>query len=313
MIQARHIKLIAFHSTRFSVRGGVGLVFMLLALTFGLLTAHVMLTPVEQQTRKLAMQSPGDNSELIGQVVGGLVERATPTVQWVLGSDRIERIGDIDTQTRALQDMDRWTDFLLHENPALLSAIMLVLMWGWPFIISCGAFDLFSGDIANRGLRYQLLRTDRGSIFVGRCVGMLLTFTMVLGLLMSTVVLYMGLKVQIYSWGQLVGWGAYGLLAMLVLTLPYMALCAWVSASVASSFGSLTIGMLLIGGVPLLAVLGRSTHDVAGNLIFALPWGFQHYLFHHSGLTSSLAIAGCLGFTALFFFLGYRRFVTRDL
>lgn len=314
MLDVRHVQLIAFHSTRYSVRGGIGLVFLVLAMTLGLLTAHLVLTPVEQAAHKVAVQTAGSSAAAMEQVVDEFVVRGTPTLQsWFLGADRIKSSGDIQAESAALRDLDRWTEFLLMDNPALLSAIMLLLLWGWPFIIACGAFDLFSGDIANRGLRYQLLRTDRGSIFLGRFAGMALTFTFVLGLLMSTVVLYIGLRVQIYSWSELAYWGAYGLFAMLVMSMPYMALCAWVSASIASSFGSLTVAMLVIGGVPLLGVLGDSIHDIAGNVLYALPWGFQHYLFHHDATIATLAAAGCMGFALLFCFLGYRRFVTRDL
>ena len=53
----RHTILIAKYSARYSVRGGIGLVFLLLSLTFGLLVAHTMLQPVEMGAIEIAKHS----------------------------------------------------------------------------------------------------------------------------------------------------------------------------------------------------------------------------------------------------------------
>jgi ABC-type transport system involved in multi-copper enzyme maturation permease subunit len=205
-------------------------------------------------------------------------------------------------------------DFLLLKRPAMLSAIFLILMWGWPFIVACGTFDLYAGDIASRQLRYQLLRADRGSIFVGRLLGTLVTFICVLLLIGTIVPLYMGFKLPVYSWGSLCGWSLYGTVAMIVMSLPYIALCAWISAAVGSAFGSLTIASVVIGGVPLIVTLGGGlTPEFARWLKYALPWGYQTRLFHHEPLQVAAAAAGCVAMTALFLWLGYRKFTRRDL
>jgi ABC-type transport system involved in multi-copper enzyme maturation permease subunit len=307
-VNGRHILLIAKYSARYSVRGGIGLVFLLLSLTFGLMVAHMMLQPVEIGANEIAKHSrSGDKQEATQEALDIITRQAKPVVAWMLKPSSAE------PDRAADRAADEWTDFLLDERPSLLSAIFLILLFGWPLVVAFGAFDLYSGDIGSRQLRYQLLRVDRGSIYFGRLLGMLVTFVLVLLLLGTTVTAYMGLKLSYYSWPALLGWGAYGTVALVVVSVPYIALCAWVSTAFGSSFASLTIASLVIGGVPLFAMLGRVTHEYASYANYALPWGFQMRLFHHEPAQVALAVGGCALQTALFTWLGYRKFTRRDL
>ena len=314
-IQGQHVRLIARYSTKYSIRGGVGLIFTLLALLFGLIVANAMISPIEFLQASLEREADGslEPDEVQKQVLDGVAEAARPVVGWVLGSSKIADISDPTAKQEAETAMEAWIGYLLDDHPALLSAIMLVLMWGWPFIVACGAFDMFSGDIASRGLRYQLLRADRGSIFFGRLIGMFATFVIVLALLMGTVTLYMGFKLPYYQWGALLSWAVYGLAAMVTMSLPYLALCSWLSASFGSSMGSLALGSAFIGGVPLLTLIGSRIYEPAENFIYLLPWGIQHHLFNPGFGNVMGTVVGCLAYTALFLFLGYRKFTTRDL
>jgi hypothetical protein len=123
----------------------------------------------------------------------------------------------------------------------------------------------------------------------------------------------MGFKLPVYGWGSLCGWSLYGTVAMIVVSLPYIALCAWISAAVGSSFGSLTIASVVIGGVPLLATIGGLTNEAARYVMFVLPGGYQTRLFHPEPLQVAVAAAGCVAMTGLFLWLGYRKFARRDL
>ena len=308
-MNVRHVRLIASYSARYSVRGGIGLVFLLLSLTFGLIVAHSMLQPVEIAAAEFSKRARNaDQQEARERALEVITEQAHPIVAWMLtpGGSAAP-----DAATKAAAD--DWADYLLQDRPALLSAIFLILLFGWPFVLAFGAFDLFAGDIGSRQLRYQLLRADRSSIFFGRLLGLLITFVCVLLLLGVTVTAYMGLKLSVYSWPALLGWSAYGTLALVVVSLPYVALCAWLSVSFGSSFASLTFASLVIGGVPLFAMLGRSQWEPAGYLSYVLPWGFQTRLFHHEPLQVALAVGGCALQTALFTWLGHRKFTRRDL
>ncbi|MFT4515222.1 MAG: hypothetical protein ACI89X_000122 [Planctomycetota bacterium] len=310
-MDTRQTWLITRYCSRYSVRGGVGLVFLLLSLTFGLMVAHITLQPVEMISKQVQeLMVDKDPDEITEVVLDRLVEQATPAVAWVLSK---RDTGDDDVDRAESKSADEWASYLLRDRPAMLSAIFLILMFGWPLIVAFGAFDLYAGDISSRQLRYQLLRADRASIFFGRLFGTLVTFTLVLILLGATVSLYMAAKLPLYEFGELMSWTVYGVCALFIVTLPYVALCSWISASIGGSFASLSIVVLIIGGVPLIAMFGRMQAESAGYINYLLPWGFQTRLFHHEPSQVALAVGGCAVQTVFFGWLGYRKFMRRDL
>ena len=321
----RRILLIASHAARFSVRGGVGLVFLLLSISFGLLVAHNLMRPVEQMTRNEIERSLDTPPEVIqARVLKSLTTRAKPVVEWMLSSDDSELAADDeegearDTRRARRQPSTDlaardWTKYLLLDRPGMLSAIFLILLLGWPLVASLGAFDLYAGDIGSRQLRYQLLRADRSSIYFGRLLGSVLTFVVVLVLLGATITIYMAVKLPVYGVGPLLAWGAYGTAALLCVSLPYVALSAWISASVSSGMVSLTLTSLVIGGVPLLAMLARLSHPAGDYLQYLLPWGFQTRLLHHETWQVLAALGGLAVQATLFTWLGHRAFTRRDL
>jgi hypothetical protein len=305
-VNTRQTLLLASYSCRTSVRGGIGLVFLLLSLTFGLVVAGLMLRPVESYAR-YRDRSGADRPEITAEVLSDLTEHARPAVAWAVSS-RSKGVDPVHDR-RA----EEWADYLLQDRPGILSAIYLILLFGWPLIVSFGAFDLYAGDIGSRQLRYQLLRADRSSIFFGRLLGSVLTFVVVLLVLGIAITLYIQFKLPVYGWWRLLGWSTYCTLALLWLSLPYIALCAWISAACGSSFLSLTLVSLVIGGVPLFAMVAGAMHEAGGYVTYLLPWGFQTRLLHHDPWQAALAAVACLLQAALFTWLAHRTFTTRDL
>jgi len=182
-----------------------------------------------------------------------------------------------------------------------------------PFAISFLAFNQVSGDIQTHGLRYLLLRTERGNIYFGRFLGTALFSTAVMAVLIATITLYLGLRVRIYPAAALVAWGMRGFLALAMLMLPYIAVCSIVSASVDSPFLALVLAKLTIGGVLLFAVVGGMKWESLRLVKYALPWGWQNHLLHPDPSHWLVAGLACLLYTAVFLSLGYARFETRDL
>jgi hypothetical protein len=318
----RHVLQIAGYASRTSVRGGIGLVFLLLSLTLGLTIAHYMLLPVEQAARRAVnpalYQTEEGRRDAELRAIEEMTKPAKRVVAWMLStktaSDEPEpRKGRRPSGDDADVEAERSAEFLLEERPALLSGIFLLLLFSWPLVVSFGAFDLYASDIASRQLRYQLLRADRSSIYFGRLLGLCTMLVVVLTALGLTVTLYLGLKLGTYPWGEMLAWTAQGTLMLIVLSLPYVALCGWISASVGGSFTSLTLSSVVIGGVPLLATTLSMWLDAARYLNWLLPWGFQSRLLHHDPLQIGLAVFGCLLQTAVFVWLGHRTFLRRDL
>ena len=327
-LNIRHMRLISLYWSRYAVRGGAGLVYLLVALTFGLFVAHILITPVEQlmvrQKRQMGQTDPLAIKQMIIHV-------GRPVIQFVTGQKTMREIlqdsaaapsapmMNSDNTSMAGQgqeddpDFDPWTEFLIAKRPALLSAIFLVLVFGMPFTISFLAFNQISGDVQSFGLRYLLLRTDRSNIYFGRFLGTVIFSTAVVAIIVATITFYLGVRTRIYPAGALAGWAVCGFLALSILMVPYIAVCSLISASVDSPFLSLVLAKVVIAGVLFLAVLGRFVWEPAKYIQYALPWGWQCHLLHPNLVHWGGAVAACLAYTAVFLMLGYYRFVKRDL
>jgi ABC-type transport system involved in multi-copper enzyme maturation permease subunit len=315
----RHLRLISLYAVQHAVRGGSGLVFLLVTLLFGLVAAQIILSPVEM----MMVQAAKDGHEMDREeALASIVEFGRPVVRWAIGGElQTEEpkaplnAGTVPGRPAVATEspIERWTTFLVADRPALLSAILLILIFGMPLAVPLVAFNQVSGDVQSRGLRYLLVRTERANIFFGRFLGTAIFTIAVTAFLVATITLYLGLRIQIYPGGVLAAWGLRGVLVLAVLVLPYIALCSWVSASIDSPFLSLLTTSLVIGAVPLFAWIASMKWEPAGVLKYLLPSGLQDHLLHPD-LTHSLGtVLACLGYTAVFLFLGYRRFETRDL
>ena len=306
-INARHLRLISAYSLKHAVRGGAGLVYLLLALSFGLTVANAIISPVEVSINDL--QRTGAEVDT-AQVVGELLEIARPAVVWAVGEPDTE---DEAAQRRRDERAEAWADYLLDERPAILSAIFVILVFGMPFVIPLGSFDQTSGDIGNRGLRYLLLRTERPNIYLGRALGTAVFAILVQAFMILVIAVYLGAKVKICPLADLAMWSLYGFLALSVLSLPYVALCAWISASTSSGMVSLIVSNLVIGGVLFAAYIGATYYEGIRYVAWVLPWGIQRELLAPSFVRVATATAMCLGYTVVFLFLGHRTICTRDL
>jgi hypothetical protein len=293
-VNARQLRLICWHDLRHALRSGSGLVYLLLALFFGLIVANAVITPFE-----LALSQSGQaNPALLEQ---GLVNLARPVVEWAIGG------GDVDADTRV------WVQYLLQDRPALLSAIFFILLFGTPLLIPFGGFNQTSGDIGNRGLRYLLLRTERANIYYGRLISTMVLAVSVQILVIVIIAAYLSVKVQIYDGIAITAWSLQGLFALSVLSLPYIAVCAWISASNDSPMTSLVVSNAVIGGVLLAAFLVELRWDYGHWIAWLLPWGVQKQLFNPEMSTVLLAAGACLLYTVVFAWLGARKFDARDL
>ena len=314
-----HVRLISQYWTRFAVRSGSGLVYLMIVLTFGLSVAHMLISPVEllmvQQERDMGHRDPNAVQEMI-------MSLGKPVVKFVLGTKSLGQVAKETSQEPMMMPMvakedtseaGQWAAFLLKDRPALLSAIFLILVFGLPFAISFLAFNQVSGDVQSRGLRYLLLRTERCNIYFGRFLGTVVFSTAVIAFLILTIVLYLGLKTGLYPAWDLLIWSVQGFYALSILMLPYIAVCAMISACVTSPFLSLILAKLVIAGTLLFAAIGSFVWEPLKYIKYLLPWGWQNHLLHPSVMHWGGAGLACLAYTAVFLMLGYRRFEKRDL
>lgn len=298
-----HVGIIATYGVRFALRSGSGLVFLLVVLVAGLGVAATFISPVEAYLNTPQAKQTGESRQALtkklleNENIRTMLEGA---VGWVTGADK--------AQSR----------YLIRGEPALLSAVFLILLLLYPAVICFGAFNQTAGDIGSRGLRYVLLRTERENVFLGRFAGAVAFDTVCTALLFVLIALYVEFKVGIYSGGSIWLWSGEGFLALLFLSLPYTALCAWISSLLDSAFASLSICLLvalfpvgLLWGL-ILVIRSWGTHNPVW-LLKLLPWGWKYDLLSHDVVTRLIAFGLMLAFTALFLVLGLITFRRRDL
>lgn len=301
-----HVKLIAAQSVRNGIRGGAGLVAIFMTLIVGLICAYIAMLPLEignaaKKTRQYQQMSAEERAIVDQQIElskGESVRAATKkVVEWGLDFD------------------DDALDYVTKDHPVIITLFMILLFVCTPALICLAGFNQTSSDIDSKGLRFLLIRTERTNIFIGRFLGTYLYTAVVFLLLFAILGLYMLAKVDVHGKGEMAWWLFQGYLRVLILGLPYMAVCSWVSCMLESAFGSLAISLLLVYFIP--ALIGIA--GMAGNLGWLhwaqliTPWGWKWWLLGPVGPKFIGALVGMVGFTAAFLFLGNRYFGKRDL
>ncbi len=302
MIRKPHLQLIAGHSVRHGIRGGAGLISIFMTLITGLILAYVVIAPLEafdQQKSHFADRyaelSPEQNQQLTEELNKSVIKTARKAIDWATDPS--------EAQLKNLTD----------DHPAIVSAFLILLMLFTPFLICLGGFNQTSSDIDSKGLRFLLIRTERPNIFFGRFIGTYLFTAVVFAILFVILMLYMAIKVHIHAPGEMVLWLLGGYLRIMIFALPYMALCAWISCSIESGFGSMIISMMIAYLIPGFIGFGSSISSSVHYGQYLTPWGYKYWLFQPMGLQFFAGILVMLGFTVLLLFVGSRHFAKRDL
>ena len=159
----------------------------------------------------------------------------------------------------------------------------------------------------------MLLRTERDNIFFGRFVSTVLFTLIVNAFAIATITLYVGLKLKIYGGWELTAWAMHGYVALSLQALPYIALCAWISAMNEGGMLSMVVCSFAIGGVVLFAFLAAKLWGPAHYIDWLLPWNAHNDLIHHNFKHVLRGGLICVAYTAAYLFLGQRYFSKRDL
>lgn len=298
MLRPPHLNLIAKHSARHSLRGGAGLIAILATLVIGLVLASIVLSPLDRVNQELARHSEIDAAtakEVKAQAEADVIKLAGKTLGWVM---------DVSPEQAS---------YLTSDKPAMVSAVLVLLMIFAPLFACLAGFNQTSGDIGSKGLRYLLIRTERSNIFLGRFIGTAILMAVVYAALFVILGLYIGLKVHVHPTGAMMAWLAGGYLRILVFSLPYIALCAWISSSIDTPFGALVLAILFAYVLPILVLIGRASADGAKYVDYIVPWGYKWWLFSESPAMVAAGTAVMLAFTGALVWVGHWRFTKRDL
>jgi hypothetical protein len=300
-----HVWLNLRLSLRQTLRGAAGPGFVLGYVASGLV---VVLVVVE-----LAGAAERLNGKLTGDgrpraVPGALIESGT---RWVLRTvlhEEPARPGDPEPSSAA------WSRHLVSEHAPLTSFTWLVFSALAALAAASTSFNQISRDAAQRGFRFLLVRTARRDIYAGRFLAAALLAAGASVTLVAVAAVALGLAQPGLAWGPHVAWSAWAALALVLTTLPYVALGLWFSTLFDAGLVVLALVHGLVIGLPILALVASAqVWKPLVDLVHVIPAAVQFWLFHPSPWAAAGAAAACLGYTAVYYWLGLRRFQTRDL
>lgn len=284
--------MVATYTVRHRLRSRTLLVSLLLLGFTAVAVVDGIVAPVEALEER-SLPAPRGDDALVADVAAS--PHLVGLVTWVTRADTAQ-IGH-----------------LLEARPALLSGVWIVLLFLAPFLAAALAFDQTASDIGSRWLRFVVFRARRRSVLGGRWLASVVTLLVLFGILCGAIVAYLDLRIGLYPRGALYAWGAEGFLALAMLLLPYVALCALVSAASRSAVRAL--GLCMAATVLPIVVLGLASASLesAGWLDLLHPWGWKLRLLHPDAGTRVGAYAALAGFTALFAGAAGLVFARRDL
>jgi hypothetical protein len=135
----------------------------------------------------------------------------------------------------------------------------------------------------------------------------------VLGILFVILGAYIAAKIHVHPTGDMLLWLLGGYIRLVALTMPYVALCAWVSGSIDSPFGSLMLSLLIAYVWPLFVAVGAANAAWFHYLTYLTPWGYKWWLFSEQPAMVAGGFAVMLAFTVLITGYGLSRFRKRDM
>jgi ABC-type transport system involved in multi-copper enzyme maturation permease subunit len=268
----RHIGVLVRHDLRYTFTSARGLLFLLF---FALFWGWVF--------SKLA----GGLAERLGSPQAGFL------VSWIFDSN-VAR--------------------LFQERPPTLAAYLVVAATLTPLFAMLAACDQTATDLGTRHIRFLIPRVGRAEIFVARLVGagILVTLAQLLAGIAATVVAIVVHGGGDVGTGTIVGYGAQMTGFLVLYSLPIVALMSLVSAAMAS------VGLALLVGLGSYAILALALswmplEGAAATIVsFLVPSGLKPYLLQPELGPALAACAGALGYVALYSFLGWQVFRTRD-
>jgi ABC-type transport system involved in multi-copper enzyme maturation permease subunit len=304
MLRSAHLKLIARHSVRHGIRGGAGLVAVFATLVLGLSLATCVLSPIENVEKM--------DSGMAERFSGHHFSDEQMAEARQLANRQVIKLGGTAINW-AIDPSPEQSEYLTEDKPVLISAILVLLMLVTPLLSCLAGFNQTAGDISTKGLRFLLIRTERPNIFFGRFIGTFVFNAVVYAILFAILTIYCAIKIKVHPAGDMVGWLLQGYLRLVVFSLPYVAMCAWVSCLIDSSFGALVIALLCAYFIPFLVGVAGNINEHAHYLQYLTPWGYKYWLLQPIGAQFLGGIAIMAGFTVGLLYLGGRHFSKRDL
>jgi len=264
-IDLRHIGLLGAAYVKSTMTGGRGIAFLALFALLGGIIALVIINPMMEMMALVQAQFDAEVADAL-----------SPVVSWWIG-------GDGPTDPRVAH--------LLMDKPAIISAILVILTGFMPFVTVAASANQLSRDIANKGLRYLLLRTERINILMSRFLGAWFVVSSSTFVLVMSVGIYVGAAFDYVGFGDAVLWSLQGWGALTWVALPYVGLCSFISVAVPVPAVAGILAIVTTGVMPLM--LNKLASEFNADWIARIdPWGWKYHMLDPT--FGDVAVAGAV-------------------
>jgi ABC-type transport system involved in multi-copper enzyme maturation permease subunit len=203
---------------------------------------------------------------------------------------------------------------LFQERPPTLAAYLVLAATLTPLFSMLASCDQTATDLGTRHIRFLIPRVGRAEIFVARLLGasIVVSVAQLLAGIAATIVAIVVHGGGDVATGAIVAYGAQVTGFLILYSLPIVALMSLVSAAMASVGLALLVGL---GGYAVLALAlsWAPLKGAAATIVsFVVPSGLKPYLLQPELGPALGACAGTFAYVALYVFLGWQVFRTRD-
>jgi hypothetical protein len=197
-------------------------------------------------------------------------------------------------------------------HPPMLVAFFLLALSATPPLVFLATCDQLASDIGRRHVRFVLLRTARGPLFLGKALGAFL-FVALLQAAATMAAVLVATVVGTADGLDAITFGVRILASLLAFSLPFVALMAFAGVLLPHPALGLAVGLGLQFVVWMASTLGRLVDPRMQHLHLAFPTAFRFDLISERAGDLALAFGHMATLTILFATAGLLLFRWRDV
>ncbi len=282
-IQAKHIKILAGFEFRQAVKGAPGI-----------LAGAFLFFPLVWLMTKLV-----GNAEILNDLASGnLSQEQTFLIE------AVKWFADLE---------EGFMDRLFVEHSPFVTTMFVMTVFATPFLTMIAALDQNATDIGSKGIRFMLPRTSRDNLLLGRFLGHLAFWALLIGLAGVAVTILAVALDDVHSTSTVLLDGAWFTAGLVLVATPFVAFMAVCSVTTGNPLLSITMGLGAYLAIFLMGGLGGWFHESLKVIRFVFPAPLRYDVMLGSWTDGLVAVIAMLVYAVAYLLLAGWILRKRDL
>lgn len=282
-IQIKHVRVLAGFEFRQMVRSAPGI-----------LAGAFLFFPMAWLMSKLA-----GNAEVLNDIASGNISQ-----EWTFLLQAVKYLTDLD---------EGFMNRLFVEHSPFITSMFVLTAFATPFLTMIAALDQNATDIGAKGIRFLLPRTSRDNLLVGRFLGTLLFWAMLLALAGVAVTVMALVLDDVHGVSTVLIDGARFTFGLVLVATPFVAFMTICSVTTGNPLLSVTMGLGAYLAVFLMGGLGGWVHASLKVIRFIFPAPLRYDLMLGTWTNALVATFAMLAYAVAFLVLAGWILRKRDL